>query len=159
MNTKNSRLTDRRRFLSLVGGSVSLLTVAGVAGCSGDKDAPAAAAPEPEATPAAEPQPSAQAEPAPQPAAEPAPEPTAQAPAGDLVELSEQDTQATALGYVHDAANVDTARYPQFQPGQACVNCVLYQGGADDAWAGCSIFIGKKVNAKGWCSAYAPKAG
>ncbi len=75
----------------------------------------------------------------------------------DLVD--EKSPQATALGYVAEAARADKARFKTFAAGQACSNCALYQGKAGDASAGCAIFPGKKVAGAGWCSAYAKKAG
>jgi hypothetical protein len=73
--------------------------------------------------------------------------------------LAENDPQAMALGYVHSAAKVDKAKFPKFAASQNCANCALYQAKAGDAWGGCAIFPGKQVAAKGWCSAWAKKAG
>jgi hypothetical protein len=75
--------------------------------------------------------------------------------AADLPQADPESAQAKALGYVHDAATVDTAKYANFVAGSQCDNCVLYQGGEE--WGGCGIFPGQVVNAKGWCSAYAKK--
>ncbi|MEL7536733.1 MAG: high-potential iron-sulfur protein [Pseudomonadota bacterium] len=74
---------------------------------------------------------------------------------GDLPQLAEDDPQAVALGYKHDATAVSAERY---EAGQKCQNCILYTGG-DKPWGPCSIFPGRAVNANGWCSTYAPKAG
>jgi hypothetical protein len=68
--------------------------------------------------------------------------------------VDEQDTTAKSVGYKHDAAKVDKARFAKYRPGETCANCRLYQGKAGDAWGPCPIFAGKEVNAKGWCSAY-----
>ena len=81
--------------------------------------------------------------------------------ASDLPQLAEDDAQAAALGYRHDAATVDTGKFPK-RAGDAgatqfCNNCQLYQGG--DEWGPCSIFPGKSVAAKGWCNAWVPKQG
>lgn len=73
--------------------------------------------------------------------------------ASGLPQLAEDDAQAVALGYKHDATTVSNARY---EAGQKCQNCVLYTGG-DAPWGPCSIFPGKQVNANGWCSTYAPR--
>ena len=89
------------------------------------------------------------------PAAEPSAEPAA---AGELTPLSEDDPQARALAYVSDASTVDGTAYPQYQAGQICANCALFQGDENDAMAACSIFPGRLVDARGWCSVYAPKA-
>lgn len=75
------------------------------------------------------------------------------------VRLDEKDPQAVALGYVHDATRVDAKKFPKYAAGQLCNNCALYQGKAADPWAGCPLFAGKQVAGKGWCSAWAKKAG
>ncbi|MCU0975986.1 MAG: high-potential iron-sulfur protein [Steroidobacteraceae bacterium] len=146
MNEPRLQAPTRRAFLRLVGGGVALLPVAGLVACSGDKPAPAPAAPAPEPAPAP-------AEPA---AAVPeAPAATANI---QLVPLEESDPAAVALGYRHDAAQVDTAKHPRFSAGQNCANCVQFRGQPGEAWAGCNLFPGRAVNAAGWCNGYAPKA-
>lgn len=82
--------------------------------------------------------------------------------AGDLPKVSEDDPTAVALGYVHDAAAVDTARFPK-RAGEAgakqfCYNCSLYQADAEAEWGKCSIFPGKLVKGAGWCNAWVAKA-
>ena len=77
--------------------------------------------------------------------------------AADLPHVDEAGAQAKALGYVHDAANVDKAKYPAFVNGSLCSNCQLYQGGSAE-WGPCPLFAGAAVAGKGWCSAYAKKA-
>ena len=72
----------------------------------------------------------------------------------ELQRLSEDSDMATALGYKHDAQTVDAAvrasdRY--------CFNCALFAGAEDEAWAGCSIFPGKAVAGRGWCSVWSPR--
>ena len=74
--------------------------------------------------------------------------------ADELPRLSEDSDMARALSYTHDAQNVDAAKRAS---DRYCYNCVLFAGGEDDAWAGCSIFPGKAVAGRGWCSAWAPK--
>ncbi|MFO1285889.1 MAG: high-potential iron-sulfur protein [Rubrivivax sp.] len=71
--------------------------------------------------------------------------------------VNEKDAQATALGYVADAAKADKAKYKQFAAGQMCANCALYQGKPSDAAGPCPLFGTKKVSSKGWCSAWAKK--
>jgi hypothetical protein len=71
----------------------------------------------------------------------------------------ENDAAAKGLGYKHDATKVDAAKYPTYAKGKVCSNCVLYQGKPGDAWGGCPLLAGKQVNANGWCTAYAKKAG
>lgn len=77
--------------------------------------------------------------------------------AADQPRLSEDDPTAQALGYVHDAADVDRDRFPRFEEGQLCANCNLITGDKEAEWVGCGIFPGKLVNANGWCSAWVPK--
>ncbi len=72
--------------------------------------------------------------------------------------LEENDAQAKALGYAHDATKVDAKKQPKWAKGQTCANCQLFQGKASDAWGGCPLFGGKQVNAKGWCNAWVKKA-
>jgi hypothetical protein len=70
-----------------------------------------------------------------------------------------QEPQAKALGYVKDGEKIDKAKAPkQYQPGQLCSNCALYQGKAGAAEGPCPLFGGRAVAAKGWCTAYAKKA-
>ena len=64
-----------------------------------------------------------------------------------LPHLTEDDPQAKALKYVHQAP--DSAKH--------CANCVLIQGSDGEEWRPCAIFPGKAVNANGWCSAWAKK--
>ncbi|MDJ0907087.1 MAG: high-potential iron-sulfur protein [Woeseiaceae bacterium] len=79
------------------------------------------------------------------------PRPTA---ASDLPRVSEDDPMAISLNYVHDAGNADAAKRAS---DSYCYNCVLYAGAAEDEWAGCSVFPGKAVAGKGWCSVWAKK--
>jgi hypothetical protein len=39
--------------------------------------------------------------------------------------------------------------------GQACANCIQYQGAPGDSHGPCAIFPGKSVAAAGWCAVYA----
>jgi hypothetical protein len=73
--------------------------------------------------------------------------------------LDEKDPQAVALGYAADATKVDAKKYPKYAAGQVCTNCALYQGKPTDPWGGCPLFAGKQVAGKGWCTAWAKKAG
>ena len=72
--------------------------------------------------------------------------------------LTESDPQAVALGYKADAGKVDKTKYPKFTVSQKCDGCALYQAKAGAASGPCTLFPGKQVTAKGWCSAYAKKA-
>jgi hypothetical protein len=76
----------------------------------------------------------------------------------DNHQISEDDPTAKAMGYKHDATQVDPAKYPrragESGSKQFCHNCQLYKAGTDDKWGACAIFPGKQVNAKGWCNAW-----
>ncbi len=74
--------------------------------------------------------------------------------------VTEDDPTAVALGYLHDASAVDTAKWAK-RAGpegakQFCNNCALYQGGAEE-WGACSIFQGRLVAGAGWCNAWIAK--
>ena len=69
-------------------------------------------------------------------------------------ELQDSDPAAGPLGYKSDASKADKAKYPKYAAGQTCANCALFAAAAST----CPLFAGKKVAAKGWCSAYAKKA-
>ena len=73
--------------------------------------------------------------------------------------LEESNPQAVALGYKHDSKQVDSKKFPKHEASQACHNCQLFQGKADDEWGGCAIFPGKQVAGPGWCSAWIKKPG
>ena len=73
--------------------------------------------------------------------------------------VQESDAEAIALDYKADAARVDRAKFPKYQPGQTCANCSLYVGEPGKAQGGCGLFYGKDVAAKGWCSAWEKKPG
>ncbi|MBX3707719.1 MAG: high-potential iron-sulfur protein [Pseudomonadales bacterium] len=156
------RVSDprRRRFLKLSTGALVLVPLVQLYGCSrGEQEAAAPPAPsapagaEPPAAPAAAEAPVA-AEPGPAPAQ--TPDAAASAPA-DMPRVSEDEPTAQALGYRHAASDVDQARFPRFQAGQNCANCNLFQPGADASWGGCPIFMGRLVNAAGWCNSWVPK--
>jgi High potential iron-sulfur protein len=68
--------------------------------------------------------------------------------------VDEADESAAALGYRHDTTKVDAKKYPQHTAAQHCSNCAFWQGGATDAWAGCSMFGRKQIAAMGWCVAW-----
>lgn len=72
--------------------------------------------------------------------------------------VDEKDPQAAALGYVADTAKADKKKYPNHAATQQCSGCALYQAKASDAAGPCSLFAGKLVAGKGWCSAWAKKA-
>ncbi len=157
--------TERRRFLTLVGGSAVMLPFVGLAACSSEepaapnmaasKDDAAASRPDPSEPSSDDSAMTEARESAEQAAADG--EQMAQNDAGgngggDLPELSEDNAQAKSLEYKHIASDVDHSRYKE---GQQCSNCQLWQGSDSDEWAGCGIFAGKAVKATGWCTAYA----
>jgi len=178
-NTTKSAQIDReqrRRFLRLIGTAAAALPITVITGCSDEQaSAPASATPPADSKPPAQQNQQPAPESSPQQAAtdvaeqadqaaeqvadqaaEAAPDP---APA-ELQQLSLDDPSAQALGYKHDAANVDLQKYPQRAKDEAanhyCSNCALFQGKDGDEWGPCALFPGKLVNARGWCSGYAP---
>lgn len=82
--------------------------------------------------------------------------------AQDGEKLTEDDPTAMALGYKHNAEEVDTNAFPKRTgegASQHCANCNLFAAANEgDEWAPCAIFQNKLVNANGWCSAWVPKA-
>jgi hypothetical protein len=80
--------------------------------------------------------------------------------AGDEVAVDEPLAQA--MGYVTDAATVDTAKFPKRAgdagASQFCNNCALYAGKVDDETAPCSIFQNRLVRGEGWCNAWVAKS-
>jgi len=74
--------------------------------------------------------------------------------AADLPRLDVKDPAAVSNGYVEDAAAVDAKKYPAFVKGSSCENCLLLQGAEGAAYRPCSLFPGKGVSVKGWCSAW-----
>ena len=74
--------------------------------------------------------------------------------ADDLPKLAPRDAAAAALGYVEDAAQVDTKKYPSYVKGSNCENCLQLQGKAGSSYRPCSLFPGKLVAAAGWCSSW-----
>jgi len=78
--------------------------------------------------------------------------------AQDLPQITVEDPVAAALKYTHDASTVDPSARTQPAEVQNCANCAQLQGEEGDEWRPCAIFVGKLVNAKGWCSVWVPKA-
>jgi len=76
-----------------------------------------------------------------------------------LQKLDPKDPQAVSLAYTENTSTVDAKKYPKHDNSQVCSGCQLYQSAqAADNMAPCTIFGGKAVAAKGWCSAYVKKA-
>lgn len=86
------------------------------------------------------------------------PEQTAITPPEGLIELSETDGMAQALGYVMNAESADKTKFPKYQAGQQCQGCSLFVDKGNSAYGGCNIFAGKAVKKAGWCNSFAPKA-
>ena len=76
----------------------------------------------------------------------------AQARAAGLPRLPATNPQAKALGYV---ANGTTTKNAAHKTGSACANCQFYTA----ATGACALFAGFSVEPKGWCTAWAKKAG
>lgn len=156
---------SRRQFLLLLGGAAISLSLLAAGGCTPDEAEP---------PPTSDPDPRDQGTDDPVPAGQPASElgqrpeqaggaePSSEQERALLPRLDESDSMAQALGYKHDASRVDPEQFPtRAGPDGAnefCRNCVHYQASPDAAWAPCTIFPGKLVNADGWCSAWAATA-
>jgi len=82
----------------------------------------------------------------------------ARAASAQAARLEETDRAAVSLGYKHDAAQVDRAKFPSYVAGRNCANCQLFQGKAGEQWGACPAVGNKLVNAKGWCVAWVKKA-
>ncbi len=72
--------------------------------------------------------------------------------AASLTKLPLDNPQAKALGYVEDASK---SKHPSFKPGSMCGNCQFFTA----TTGACALFAGFSVAPKGWCSAWAKKAG
>jgi hypothetical protein len=70
--------------------------------------------------------------------------------------LDPNDPVATKLGYVEDAKKVDVKKFPAYKAGQTCANCMLVQL-RYGFYRPCTLFPGKVVSAKGWCSGWVLK--
>jgi High potential iron-sulfur protein len=77
--------------------------------------------------------------------------------AQSLPQVSADDPQAKALGYLADATKVDAKVRTTYKTGQDCASCLQLQGKAGDAYRPCNLFPGKVVSAKGWCMAWVQK--
>ena len=71
----------------------------------------------------------------------------------DLPHLAEDDPQAVALKYKHDATKSERKDAKQF-----CHNCRYFKGAKGDQWGPCDLFPGKAVNKDGWCNVWALKS-
>ena len=69
----------------------------------------------------------------------------------EVARVSEDDPTAVSLNYVHDASKASSRTMDD----ATCNSCQFFSGDSD--WGPCSIFTGKEVSAKGWCSAWSKK--
>ncbi len=72
--------------------------------------------------------------------------------AAPLPKLPTTNAQAKALAYVEDASKTKHAAH---KPGSNCANCQFFT----PATGACALFAGFSVAPKGWCTAWAKKAG
>jgi hypothetical protein len=77
---------------------------------------------------------------------------TPEAFAAGLPKLPLDNPQAKALGYTEDASK---SKHPSYKAGSMCANCQFFTA----ATGACALFQGFSVSPKGWCSAWAKKAG
>lgn len=88
--------------------------------------------------------------------------------AQSLGALPDNHPMASALGYVHDASKVDTAKFPKRAgdagQNQFCENCqLLVQSGMkvegkEGDWGKCALFNDGLVSHRGWCNSWVAKA-
>lgn len=77
--------------------------------------------------------------------------------AASLKKVDESEPKATAIGYRHDSAKVDRARYPKHQLDQRCHNCLAWgPEKPGDEWGECDLMSDRLVHRDGWCSSYKP---
>ena len=74
--------------------------------------------------------------------------------AAQTAKVDVRDPQAVALGYVENASQVDTKKYPQYAPVSDCDNCLQLQGKPGNNYRPCTLFSGKLVAVAGWCSGW-----
>ncbi len=75
-----------------------------------------------------------------------------------LKKVDEAEPKATAIGYKHDSAKVDGARYPKHDAAQHCHNCLAFAPDKPaDEWGECDLMSDRLVNRNGWCSSYKKK--
>lgn len=76
-------------------------------------------------------------------------------------QVTEDEPLAQAMGYVMDATQTDTAKFPKRAGDegakQFCKNCALFAGKPEDEFAPCSIFQNRLVAGGGWCNAWVAK--
>ncbi len=82
-----------------------------------------------------------------------------QQPAYAAEKITLDHPSAKALGYVHDANEVDVAKFPKRagEEGakQFCDNCSQYKE-TEPGWGTCTIFPNYLVAGPGWCNVWVP---
>lgn len=74
--------------------------------------------------------------------------------------VEENEPKATAIGYKHDSAKVDKARYAKHDLAQRCHNCLAFAPDKPaDEWGECDLMSDRLVHRNGWCSSYKKKKG
>jgi len=71
-----------------------------------------------------------------------------------LKRVEENEPKAMSLGYRHESAKVDKAKFPKHGAAEKCSNCMAWLGKPTDAWAECDLMADRMVAAGGWCSSY-----
>ena len=80
--------------------------------------------------------------------------------AAQTKKVDEAEPKATAIGYKHDSAKVDKARYAKHDVNQRCHNCLAFAPDKPtDEWGECDLMSDRLVNRNGWCSSYKKKKG
>ena len=75
----------------------------------------------------------------------------------ELSRLDVKEPAAVALGYIEDAAQVDSKKYPHYVSRSNCENCLQLQGSPGSDYRPCSLFPGKLVSVGGWCTSWTPE--
>lgn len=165
---------SRRQFLLVAGGAALSLPLLGLSACAPEEAEPPPTTdtdprdqgtddPVPPDQPASElgqrPEQVGGPDPAPEQGGQPQQPQSVPPDAAGMPKLEESDAMAQALGYKHDASDVNLEQFPSRADADStnefCKNCVHYQASPEVQWAPCTIFPGKLVNADGWCSAWA----
>jgi len=73
--------------------------------------------------------------------------------------VEETEPKAVSLGYRHESAQVDKAKFPKHSADQKCNNCIAWLGKPSDPTAECDLIVDRLVANGGWCSSYVKKKG
>jgi hypothetical protein len=77
---------------------------------------------------------------------------------GAMQKVDPKDAQAVSLGYTEDTTKADAKKFPKHDNTQMCSTCQFFQASQESGGvAPCTIFGGKGVASKGWCSAWVKK--